>query len=980
MKMIPTDNNFVQQIPDAYEILRFEHISAANCDAYLLRHRKSGSTVCLFPSNDDNKLFCVAFNTPPEDDSGAPHIIEHSVLCGSEKYPVKDPFMQLVRGSMYTFLNAMTYPDKTVYPVSSCNERDFINLSNVYLDAVFAPKLLSHCEIFMQEGINLEVGEDGSLSYGGVVYSEMRGALSNVDSNIYDELIYSLFPDNAYGKNSGGNPDAIRTLTYERLVDYYKRHYSPELAYIFLYGDIDYAERLEYIDREYLSRTSECVSASKYVPQTPFGGIKRTDKTYPLADGEEARGKTYLAYGSVFCDALDIVDCFAADYLSDILVESPGAPIKTALINAGLGSEVYGGFINHMKQPVFSVIVKNSDADRADEFLTIVESELRRAAREGVNRRTLLSAFERSEFKLKEGEQSSTSRGLSLSLSVMQSLMFSDDDPFAGIKYDELLKKLRELADGDYFERLVLRIADSAHRSLLVLRGEAGMNERKSAELECELHRRRTDMSDRDYEAIVKEQAAFDRYRNTEDTPEALRCIPILSRFDIPRDARRIFNREDIVGTLPAICHDIDTNGLIYLRFMFDISHVPSEKLPLLDLATAVFGKVDTANYSYTELLDEIRLNTGSFGIACTSYRVAGTRDTVRPMLEINLRILPSKLENACALASEVLTQTNFRDTKRIGEILAEEVSEKQRDIVYAGSEYASGRALAYFNPADAVEDMLDGVSAYIIQKKLLDRFAECADEIVEDLTALVGSIINRNACTVSIVAPSDAYKALNETIHRFADCLPSFEKVPSAERLSLGKLNEGILTTSTVQYCAAVGNLLDARYELGGEYMILASMLNNDYLYPELRMKGGAYGYNCAISNVTGNVSFTTYRDPNLSQSYNVFASCGDFIRNKIPTADELNSYIVGTFGKLDRPLSAYSVAARSLNAYMSGRSYDDMCRDRIAMLDVNVARLHELAVSVDDIIKQGYRCTIGNEEKILSERRLFDSTLRLP
>ncbi len=978
--MIPTDNDFVQQIPGTYEVLRFEHLNAANCDAYLLRHRKSGSTLCLFPNNDDNKLFCAAFGTPPEDDSGIPHIIEHSVLCGSDKYPVKDPFMQLVRGSMYTFLNAMTYPDKTVYPVSSCNDRDFINLSNVYLDAVFAPKLLSRREIFMQEGIRLEPSDNGGLAYGGVVYSEMQGVVSNVDSNVYDELIYSLFPDTAYGKNSGGEPEAIRELTYERLTDYYKRHYSPAAAYIFLYGKLDYAERLEYIDRNYLSRECEAVSSAEYIPQTPFGTLRRFEKTYPLPEGETADGKTYLAYGSVFCDSLDTVDCFAADYLSDILVESPGAPIKTALIEAGLGSEVYGGFINHMKQPVFSVIVKNSDAHRADEFLSIVEGELRRAAREGVNRKSLLATFERSEFKLKEGEQSSSSRGLSLSLAVMQSLMFSTDDPFAAIKYDELLAKLRELAEGDYFERLALKIADSAHRSLLILRGEAGMNERKSAELEAQLSRKREKMSEDDYTKLEEAYNAFEEYQESADTPESLRCIPTLSRLDIPRSVRELFNREDTVGTLPAVCHDVDTNGLVYLRFMFDISHVPQDKLPLLDLATAIFGKVDTAHRKYTELLDEIRLNTGGFGIACTSYRIAGTRDAVRPMLEVNLRLLPSRLERACDIAAEVLTQTNFRDTKRIKEILAEEISEKQRDIVYAGSEYASSRALAYFNAADAAEDMLDGVSSYIAQRKLYESFDACADEITSELCSLVESVINRRACTVSVAAPKTAYPSLNEAVRSFSDSLASFEPLPRAARVPLGRLNEGILTTSAVQYCAAVGNLCDAGHRVGGEYMILASMLNNDYLYPELRMKGGAYGYNCSFSTVTGNVSFTTYRDPALSQSYKVFASCGDFIREKLPTDDELNSYIVGTFGKLDRPLTAYYAAVRSLNAYMTGRTRENMLRDREAMLDTDAASLRALAQSVDDVMAQGWRCTIGNEERILEERELFDRTLRLP
>lgn len=967
-------------IPNTYELLKSEHLSAAACDGYLLRHKKSGSTVCLFPNDDDNKLFCIAFNTPPEDDSGSPHIIEHSVLCGSERYPVKDPFMQLVRGSMYTFLNAMTYPDKTVYPVSSCNDRDFINLSNVYLDAVFAPKLLSRREIFMQEGTNLKTTDDGSLDYGGVVYSEMKGAVSNADSNIYDELIYALFPDNAYGKNSGGEPEFIRKLTYEKLVDFYKRHYSPSQSYIFLYGKIDYAERLSYIDREYLSKCESRVDEPKICPQKPFGGLCRVTKNYPLPAGEDESGKDYLAYGSVFCDSLDTLDCAAAEYLSDILVEAPGAPIKTALIDAGIGSEVYGGFINHMKEPVFSVIAKNTDAERADEFLEIVETTLRRVASEGVSRRTLLSALERSEFRLKEGEQGTSSRGLTLSLSVMQSLMFTPDDPFRNIRYDEQLEKLREMAESDYYERLVLRIADSAHRALLTLHGVAGLGEEKNRELERELEGVREKMSDDEYERLRHENELLEEYQSTEDDSETLKCIPVLSRLDVERTPRPIFCRDGEVGGLPAVFHDVDTNGLIYIRAMFDISHVESEKLPLLDLACAIFGKVDTACRSYTDLLDDVRMNTGGFSIGCTTYRTFGTKDGTRSVLEVSLRLLPQKLDCACELALEVLTESRLDDKKRVFEILAEEVSEKQRDILYSGNAYAASRACAYFNAADAAEDMLDGVESYIAEKRLLDKFETQSDEILAEIRSLVASVINRRALLVSVAAPAEYKSALDSAISRFADGLPSFDVPARASRSAFGKLNEGILTTSAVQYCAKSGNLFDAGYKYDGSYMILSSMLNNDYLYPELRMKGGAYGYNCSFSAASGNVSFSTYRDPALSETYRVFDACGDFIRRKTPSEEELDRYIVGTFGKIDRPLTAYASVARSLNAYMSGRTYESMCEDREAMLSVDGARLRSLCESVEAVLAQNFICTVGNEEKLNSEKELFATLLRLP
>ncbi len=973
------DDNILSRIPQAYNAYHTEYIECIGCNAVALKHIKSGASLYLLLNDDENKLFCVSFKTPPEDDCGTPHIIEHSVLCGSEKYPVKDPFMQLVKGSMYTFLNAMTYPDKTVYPVSSCNDKDFVNLSNVYLDAVFAPNITKYPEIFMQEGIHFEPTENGGVEVGGVVYNEMKGAVSSPDSNIYDELIYSLFPDNAYGHNSGGDPDHIRKLTYDRFIDFYKGHYHPSNAYFFLYGDLDYAERLEYIDREYLSKYDKIEVQIDVGEQKSFEKMHKCSKKYPLAEGEDEKGKTYLAYGSVFTDCLDTVECFAADFLADILVESPSAPIKKALIDAGIGNEIYGGFINHMREPVFSVIAKNTDSCRADEFISIIIDTLKHIGNEGVNKKSLLAAIERSEFRFKEGEQGSTSKGLAYSLSVMQSVMFEPDDPFRYLKVDRIFAELRKLAETDYFEKLTLKIADSLHSTLLILEGESGLGEKINANVEKELCDLRASMSDAEYKALTDRFEAFTVYQEQDDSAIAEKCIPVLSKSDIPLKSQPVSNIETVVGSLPAVIHDFPTNGLVYLRFLFDISHVPSEKLALLDLAVSLYGKVDTKHTSYEDLLDEIRLNTGGFGINCTSYRRYGSKDDSRLMLEVSLRMLASKVSRGCDLAREVLLESDFLNKKRVYEILAETVSEKERDILYAGSEYAASRALAYFNKADAIDDMIDGISSYTEQKEMLSNFHEIGDCLVNELSQLSESLVDRNTCLVSITADNEHRGDVERAVQSFADELPSLPPKSPASRVPLGKLNEGIMTASSVQYVTQVGNLFDAGFSYNGKYQILASMLRNDYLYPSIRMKGGAYGYNCSFAQSTGNVSFTTYRDPELSESYNVFSKCGEFIRGKLPTDDELNRYIVGTFGKLDRPMTSYVKAVRSLSAYVTGITYEDMCRDRLAMLSVTSDDLKALADSVDAIIAQNYRCTIGNEEKLLSEKELFTTTVRL-
>ncbi len=886
--------------------------------------------------------------------------------------------MQLVKSSMQTFLNAMSYADKTVYPVASCNDRDFINLSNVYLDAVFAPNIAKRPEIFMQEGWHYEPTEEGSIDIGGVVYSEMMGAMSSPDSAVYDGLICALFPDNAYGKNSGGDPDHIPSLTYEKFLDFYNRHYHPSNCYITLYGNMDMTERLEYIDREYLSHYEKKSFESGIGEQKMFGKgniVRKTDH-YSVAEDEDTNGKAFLSYGAVCADSDDVLECLAYDFLSDILVESPGAPVKNALISAGIGVEVYGGFLNHMKYPAFSVIAKNTDADRADEFLEIIRRTLADTVKNGVNRKSLLAAIERSEFHFREGEQGSTPRGLNASLSMLQNWLYSDADPFAYLRIDGLLKQLRDLLDTDYYEKLVERLIDPEHGALYILEPEAGMNDRKAYELKEKLAEFRDSLTDEEYEKLCDRYESFVQYQDREETEAELSCIPVLSKYDIPREPAPLYIREEKINGIPYVFHDVNTNGIVYLRLMFDISHLPDEKLYLLDVMSDVLGKVDTASSRYEELLDEVRLNTGGLGFTCEVYRKKD--DSFRPIYEINMRVLSEKLEKSLCLAGEIIRETNFGDTVRIKEILSELVSGKQRDIVRSGSEFAAARALAYFNEADAFEDLLDGISAYFSEKALLESYDEASSILASELSSVCMSVFDRGRLTVSLAADCDVMNEAVNTVSRFVDVLNLGDIATAAERRPLGRLNEGFMTQSKVQFVALAGNLKKSGYPYRGEYQILASLLKNDYLYPEVRMKGGAYGYTCAFSVNSGNVCMATYRDPCLNESLEVFRSCGEFIRRISLTEADINSHIVGTFGRLDRPSGAYVKASRSIGAYMAGRTIDDIRTDRHAMLDVTAEILISLADSVDAVTAQNYLCVIGSEEKISENSRLFDNLVK--
>lgn len=967
-------------VPEEYRVEKVEYIKCIDSNAYILRHIKSGARVAVFINDDDNKLFSAAFKTPPIDNCGTPHIIEHSVLCGSEKYPIKDPFMQLVKSSMQTFLNAMTYADKTVYPVASCNNADFINLSNIYLDAVFAPNIAKNKEIFMQEGWHFEPDGKNGLEIGGVVYSEMLGAMSSPDSIVYDGLITALFPDNAYGMNSGGDPEHIPSLTYEAFLEYFKSHYHPSNCYITLYGNMDHRERLEYIDREYLSKY-ESVECDFDIPDSNPGNgdIVRVEKKYAVMPGECSDGKSFFAFGAVCADAADTVECMAYDFLSDILVESPGAPVKNALISAGIGEEVFGGFLNHMKKPAFSVIAKNANADDEDRFVSIVKKTLAEIAENGINKKSLLAAIERSEFRFREGEQGSTPRGLNVNLSMLQNWMYSDEDPFAYLKADELLNDVRRLADTGYYESLIKKLLDSDSKVLFVMSPEEGLNEKNAEELNIKLCDFRSSITDEEYNAICDEFYSFTEYQDRIETEEELSCIPMLSIDDISKTPSPVSYKIGEINGVTSIIHDVKTNGIVYLRLMFDISHIGNEMFPYLDILSSVLGKVDTLSQRYEDILDEVRMNTGGFGFSCEMYRIKDSVDNFRPMYEINLRVLENKLERALELVKEVIFETRFDDKVRIREIITEMISEKLRDIVSSGSEYSSARALAYFSAADAAEDYLDGITSYMFEKDLMNNYEQSGDIISKELRDLTNVIFLKNTCNISLATDNEIFDSAAKLVGKFIDCLPEKEVPPAAVRSPLGILNEGFLTTSKVQYVATAGNLISKGFTYDGRYQILSSVLKNDYLYPEIRMKGGAYGYSCSFSVNSGNLSMVTYRDPCLSESFDVFRKSADYVRNLNLSEDELKKHVIGTFGRLDRPMSSYMKSSRALALWMSGRTYDDMLRDRTAMLNITVDELKSLAPSLDATVDLSARCVIGNEEKIRENESLFNNLVKL-
>ena len=527
-----------------YTVIEKREIKDLNSVSYLLKHNKTGARVALLSNDDDNKVFYIGFRTPPKDSTGVAHIIEHTVLCGSDKFPVKDPFIELAKGSLNTFLNAMTYPDKTVYPVASCNDQDFQNLMDVYLDAVFHPNIYREEKIFKQEGWHYEMeNAEDDLTINGVVYNEMKGAFSSPDDVLWREIMNSLYPHTAYAVESGGDPDVIPELTYEDFLAFHQKYYHPANSYIYLYGNMDMAEKLTFIDKEYLSHYDALSVDSELESEKAFKATVTVEKEYPIMESESEENNTYLSYNISLGEASDRKLCYGVGALADVLCMVPGAPLKQALLDAGIGTEVQCAFDIGVKQPYFSIVAKNAEAGQKEEFVRIIEGKLQELSESGLDKEALLATINRDEFKYREADFGSYPKGLMYGLNMLESWLYDDSKPFYYVELLDTYKELKGAVDTAYFEDLIKEyLLDNTHKSIVVVKPVKGLTGRKDRALAKQLAERKAAMSQEELAQIVKETKELKEYQETPSLKEDLEKIPLLTRADMKKEAAPYYN------------------------------------------------------------------------------------------------------------------------------------------------------------------------------------------------------------------------------------------------------------------------------------------------------------------------------------------------------------------------------------------------------------------------------------------------------
>lgn len=966
-------NDILKQIPQTYDIKESGYVEEMHADVVRLEHKKTRARVLLVCNDDTNKVFNIAFRTPVYNSCGVPHIIEHTVLCGSREFPSKDPFVELVKGSLNTFLNAMTYPDKTMYPVASYNDKDFQNLMHVYLDAVFYPNIYKTKRIFEQEGWHYELkSPEDALTINGVVYNEMKGAFSSPDDVLNDEITKALFPDTTYSYVSGGDPDDIPNLTYEEYLDFHRTYYHPSNSYIYLYGDFDVREKLTFLDEAYLSDFEYKKVDSEITRQAAFEKPVRCEKTYAVSSDSDTEDKTWFSYNVMAGDCLDSEKTIAFKMLDYVLLNAPGAILKKALLDQEIGKDVFGSYDVDICQPYLSIVAKDADPAKEKAFMDTIRQTLQKIVDEGISKRSLEGALNNIEFKFREADYGRYPKGLMYGLTMFDSWLYQDDAPLTHVKLFDTFKSLREKIKTDYFERLIdSYILNNPHAALVVLHPSKGLAAAKDEALAAKLSDLKAGLTAEEIEGLVRETQALIDFQEAPSTEEELEKIPMISTRDITKEAFKSKNEMVSAYGMPLLWHDIETNGIHYFKAMFKADDLSNELLPYVGLLNAVLGCMDTKHFAYNDLTDEINMHTGGISTGFKIYYISDSED-YKAWFSFSGKALGEKSEQLCRLMQEVIFCTDFSDKKRLGEIISQTRSRCSMALNAAGHSAAVLRAFSYIDPVSVMRDLTSGIGFYDFIADLDDHFDEKADETIRILEMLCRHLFKKENAFFDFTAAKNEIERILPQIKTFEPYYFTEDFAPLKFRFEPERKNEAFITSGMVQFNAAVGNFKHKGFNYHGALPILRQLMDYEYLWQNIRVKGGAYGCMADFGD-NGMSYFVTYRDPNLKESYDIFKAAGEYLRHFDCSDRDMEKYIIGTIGSIDTPLTPADQGERSLFCYMSQTPDSLIQMRRDELLNANAATIRGFADLVDAFVGENYICVVGSENKIKANEALF-------
>lgn len=959
---------------------KIKKIDELNAVGFRFEHVKSGARLLKLKTDEDNNTFCILFRTPPRTDSGTPHIMEHSVLNGSRKYPVKSPFDILKKGSMNTYLNAFTGPHKTSYVLAGRNVKAFFNFMDVYLDAVFYPRIYEDPRILQREGWHYELdNKEGELKINGIVYNEEQGMYSNPTHHLEYYISKHLFPDNAYAFASGGHPDAIPELTRERFLDFHRTYYHPSNSYIFLQGRGDTLNELKFIDDQYLSKFNRRNVPSRIPLQKPFDQMKEVTEEYPVSMDDSDTDNTFLSlsFASGLLVQRDVT--LGMEVLSDVLLERPAAPLRRALMDAGIGKEVIGGLKKH-KQNFFLVGVQKANEQDKEKFKQIVFDTLKQAAEKGLDKKMIEGAINRLEFRLRENQYPWQGYPTALlnSFLVGDGWMFADD-PFLLLEYERPLQELKEGVHTRYFEELIeTYLLNNNHGLLLVMKPKKGLAEEKKQQQKEKLALYKSSLPDEELEKLVRETKELKEYGERPDSPMDLQKVPLLSISDLDPKAKRLEIRERRVEGIKIVVHPVFTNDVIYSRLLFDTSAVPQELIPYIALLSHVLGQMNTTNYSYGDLDTEINLHTGGIQFNTGLYPEKNNPEKLLPKLEVIAKVLPEKMDKLLELEGEIVKNTAFNDPKRLKEVVVQLNTQIETVINRFGLHLALTRLNSYISSYGKYMDLTAGLSYCHFVSNIARDFDKKSGTVISNLQKVSAIIFNRSGLTVALTCPEKDYRAFKQKVPAFLAYMGSESPAPAAYVFDFKEKNEGLLSSSRVQYVTAGYDYRKLGYAYSGKFKVLEQILTRDYLHRKIRVSGGAYGRDASFSR-DGFAYFSSYRDPQLEKTLRAYQGAADYLESFNAGHREMTRYILGTISRLDPVLTPKQEGNLAVSNYLRGITHADIQKERTEVLRTTRHDIRKMAGMVKDMMTQNTICVFGNEKMLKENKRFFQKLVKV-
>lgn len=952
-----------------YQLLETTESPETGSTGYRYEHVKTGAQVLWLKNDDDNKAFGVGFRTPPADSTGVAHIVEHSVLSGSRKFRGREPFMEMYKSSMQTFLNAMTFSDMTIYPISSKNDQDYLNLADVYLDAVFFPAIYDKPEVFMQEGWHYELfSEEDPITYKGVVYNEMRGAYGNPERQVMQQMAHTMHPDGTYSHESGGFPYAVPELTEENFQRFHKRYYHPSNAFIYLYGDVPVDEIFQLIDEEYLSQFDRTEPDSEVDPGTLPSAPIKAEHFYNAGSGAKASDESYLGYSVVLGETTDLYDAFMQPLVTDVLISSESSPLKQTLLEKKFGQAILPVGSDGIFEE-FGFLVKGADSARFEEFIEVTESVIQRMVDDGVDRGALLAALNRTEMSLRESGGSL--KGIYFFIRSVGAHRYGVN-PMDALNFNQTFDRIRQDIENGGFEKYIQeRILNNPAKVMTLHLPQVGQFQVLDDELTEKLKLYKDSLSQDEIKQLIADNERLLKYQQTEDSPEDKATIPKLDLKDIQREVAEISTDKEQLENSTLLIQEYASMGIRYLHLAFDLDFVTNEELPYLAYLSRLLGIVDTKQRGYSELNNEIYQVSSGFRFAPTVLRpVDGSPYALKMM--VTTSALAGQSAKMLDILKEVLLDTTFEDANRIKDILQKMRSDLEMGFESSGHSVAANRASSYFSETAKINEQLGGIDLFDHLQELLSDYDNRQSELIKTLTSLYDRIFTSQGLIASITMDPTDRAEYEAQVKRLIENLPVINNGSNERPFEAKQRNEGITTASGVQYVAKAGTFSDLGIDYSGEMVVLKNILSRDYLHNLIRAQGGAYGSGLSISSF-GEVTATSYRDPNLTKTIEAFDGLSDYLKNIELDQSDVTAAIVGSVMEFDPVFSASGIGGIALGREITGLTKDKIDERLQAALSATPESLKRYAEMFSQVMAQNNLTVFGNENRIKTDEAVF-------